>query len=82
MMFLVLGTFNMKRLAASFLIGCLLKAAVTKYGGAKLYQTLKPLMIGLICGDVLAQVVPTIIAPIYFFATNMDKTAPMFSVFQ
>ena len=42
LIFLMLDTFQSRMLATSFLIGCLLKAAVTHYGGATIYQKLKP----------------------------------------
>lgn len=40
-------------MAVSFLIGWLIKATVSKYGGAARYQALKPLMIGVIAGDLI-----------------------------
>ena len=53
----------------SFLLGWLIKTAVTRYGGARMYQRLKPLMIGLIAGSMLAKFVPMVVGPItYFFS--------------
>jgi hypothetical protein len=69
-MFLVLGTFQSRTLAVSFLLGWLIKLAVTKYGGARVYQRLKPLMIGLIAGDLLGGLIPMVIGAIYYWATG------------
>jgi len=68
-MFLVLGTFQSRTLAVSFLLGCLIKVLVTKYGGASAYQKVKPLMIGVIAGDMLGGVLPMIIGGIYYSCT-------------
>ncbi len=70
LMFLVLATWQSRCFAFSFLIGCLVKVAVTKYGGAKTYQRLKPFMIGLIAGDMLGGLAPMIIGLIYYLATG------------
>ena len=70
-MFLILGTFQSRTLAFSFLVGCLIKTAVTKYGGASAYQKLKPLMIGVIAGDIIGGVVPMIIGAIYWSSTGL-----------
>jgi hypothetical protein len=55
---------------ASFLLGWLVKVSVMKYGGGKLYNRLKPLMMGLIAGEVLGAVFPSIVGAIYYFATG------------
>ncbi len=55
-LFLVWHTYPGRIFAASFLVGWAIKAAVMKYGGAHLHQKLKPLMIGLIAGDMLGGV--------------------------
>jgi len=70
LMFLVLATWQSRCFAFSFLIGCVVKVAVTKYGGASAYQKVKPLMIGLIAGDMLGGVTPMIIGLIYYLLTG------------
>ncbi|MBM4038747.1 MAG: hypothetical protein FJ290_09550 [Planctomycetes bacterium] len=65
-MFLVLATWQSRCFAFSFLIGCLIKVAVTKYGGASAYQRLKPLMIGVIAGDMLGGLLPMIIGAVSY----------------
>ncbi|MBL7076180.1 MAG: hypothetical protein ISS31_01800 [Kiritimatiellae bacterium] len=66
LIFLVLGTFQSRILAFSFLLGYFIKSAVTRHGGAGLYRKLKPLMIGLIAGEMLAAVIPVVIGAIYY----------------
>ncbi|MHC4202622.1 MAG: DUF6785 family protein, partial [Planctomycetota bacterium] len=55
---------------ASFLVGWLVKVSVMKYGGARLHGKLKPLMMGLIAGEVLGAVFPSIVGAAYYFATG------------
>ncbi|MDA0840366.1 MAG: hypothetical protein O3B01_08695 [Planctomycetota bacterium] len=69
-MFLVLGTWQAKNLAAPFLLGWLIKSAVTKYGGGSGYNRVKPIMIGLIAGDMLGGIIPMIVGAIYYYWTG------------
>lgn len=71
LLFLMMGTFSSRSLAFSFLIGCLIKSGVMKYGGARLYQRLKPLMIGLIAGEMLAAILPIIVGAVYYFVQGL-----------
>lgn len=66
LIFLVLGTWQSRSLAFSFLLGYFIKSAVTRHGGAGLYRKLKPLMIGLIAGEMLAAILPVVIGAIYY----------------
>jgi hypothetical protein len=68
--FLFLGTWQSRQLAFSFLVGWMVKKAVSKYGGTAAYRKLKPLMIGLIAGEILAGVVPLIVGAIYYGITG------------
>lgn len=70
LIFLMLDTFQSRMLAMSFLVGCVLKAAVSHYGGAKAYQKLKPFAIGLIAGEALAGIVSVIIGAVYYWLTG------------
>ena len=58
------------RFAASFLIGCFLKTVIVKYGGDATYQRLKPLMFGLIAGDMLVGFRTSVIGGIYYLVTG------------
>lgn len=51
-------------------LGWLVKYAITKYGGATAYQEFKPMMIGLIAGEMLAGVIPLIIGGVYYLVTG------------
>ena len=66
-LFLFAGWWHSRMLAVSFLIGWLVKVIVNKYGGAPTYRKLKPLMMGLIAGDMLGGIIITIIGTIYYF---------------
>jgi hypothetical protein len=52
----------------SFFLGWLIKGLVTRYGGGKTYQQLKPVMIGVLAGTMLGKLVPMIVGPIVYFA--------------
>jgi hypothetical protein len=74
-MFLVWPGYAGYMMAWSFLGGCFLKTMVTRYGGVQAYQKLKPLMFGLIAGDVLAGLLVIILGLIYnLYTGNLPKT--------
>ncbi|MHC4251482.1 MAG: DUF6785 family protein [Planctomycetota bacterium] len=70
-LFLVLGTWQSKVLAPAFLIGWLAKVLVTRYGGGSAVRRARPLMIGLIAGEMLAGVVFMIVGAIYYAVTGV-----------
>ena len=70
-MFLVLATHQIRFLAASFLLGGLIKVAVTKLFGGKVYEKLKPAMFGLVAGDMLGGIVTMIVGAIYYAGTGL-----------
>ena len=63
---LVWGSWWMGVYCFSVLIGWLIKSAVMKLGGAELYQAGKPLMIGLIVGEVTTTAIRLIVSLIYY----------------
>ncbi len=69
-MFLTLATYQSIVLSFSFLIGWLIKSLVTRFGGGKLYQDLKPFMAGIVAGEFLAGVIAIIIGLVYYFTTG------------
>lgn len=77
-LFLTWATEPQWRLCGSFLVGWLIKVCVTKYGGARTYQKLKPLMFGLIAGEIMGSLVPSAIGAVYFCITG--KIPPRFIV--
>jgi hypothetical protein len=56
-MFLVWTTWPIQMFGASFFLGFLVKTAVTRFGGTRLYQRCKPMMIGVVAGDLLAALI-------------------------
>ena len=60
--------------ASGFLIGWLVKLMVTRLGGAAAYQRFKPLMIGLIAGDMLGGLGPMCIGYVSYLITNEPPT--------
>ncbi|MHC4199693.1 MAG: DUF6785 family protein, partial [Planctomycetota bacterium] len=69
-LFLVLGTYQSRTLAASFLLGWVIKVMVLRFGGARSVDKLKPLMIGLIAGDMVGGVIPMIIGAVIYAITG------------
>jgi hypothetical protein len=69
-MFLIWGTYPGAAFASSFLVGWLVKRGVTKYGGEKVYRMLRPMMFGLIAGDMLGGITPSLIGALWFFVTG------------
>jgi hypothetical protein len=59
-----------QHMAISFLIGWGIKSLVTKYGGPGKYLHFKPLMIGLIAGDLVGSVIPFLIGSFFRIVTD------------
>ncbi|MCY2928620.1 MAG: hypothetical protein NTV86_03840 [Planctomycetota bacterium] len=57
-------------MAFSFLLGWLAKIAATHLGGHTVYEKVKPLMIGLIAGEILAATIPMIVGALYYLFTG------------
>ena len=74
-MFVVLDFWVSRQLAVSFLIGWAIKTGVCRYGGARLYQRLKPVMLGLIAGDMLGQLIISIACTLYGLHTGKPPKA-------
>ncbi len=75
-MFLVWSTYAGNNFAQAFLAGWLIKVLITKFGGAGIYQKCKPLMFGLIAGEMLGGVIPMIVSLIYFLVTGGEIPKP------
>jgi len=69
-LFLVWGGWAGYMVAWPFLIGGFIKMAVVKYGGTKAYQRVKPLMFGLIAGDMLSGIAITFFGLAYYMITG------------
>jgi hypothetical protein len=68
--FAVWGTWPMIVLAFSFFLGWIVKASVVSIGGARAYHQLKPLMIGVIAGELAISLTWTAVGAIYYFVTG------------
>ena len=69
--FIVWGTWALQNMAFSFLVGWVIKTAVLYSGGVALFGRLKPLMVGLIAGELLGGLVWIITGTIYYFDTGL-----------
>ncbi len=62
-------------MAVSFLLGWFIKTVVTRYGGPRYYQKLKPFMIGLIAGDMLGGITALASGAITYLITGRPPMA-------
>jgi hypothetical protein len=69
--FLVWGTMPGMRFAFSFLVGWLIKFAIMRFSGIKGYNAAKPLMFGLIAGELLAALTWILVGAIYYAVTGL-----------
>ncbi len=77
--FLIWGTYPAGMFAVSFLLAALVKWAVIRIGGERSYQRVKPLMVGLIAGDVLMIVVWSIIGAVIYL-TNGSRPVSIYRI--
>ena len=68
--FVFLGGYPAYYLWFSFFSAWILKKGVTRYGGARLYERLKPLMVGIIAGGMLGALVPMLAGSVHYFSTG------------
>jgi hypothetical protein len=73
------GAWTMGRYGASFLIGWMLKALVLRLSGSAKYMELRPMMIGVVVGDLLAGFIIFIILWLYYIYTGIQP--PKFDLF-
>ena len=69
-MFLVWGTWAMGYFGPSFLLGWMIKTVAVRFGGGRMYERLKPFMIGAVAGDLLSGSMSMGVAAVYYFATG------------
>ncbi len=78
-LFLVWAAWAPGNFAYSFLIGWGLKAAIMRFGGARIYQNLKPVIIGLVAGELIGALLPLIVGFIYYgFTGELPKKFMVF----
>jgi hypothetical protein len=73
--FVFLGGHQAKMMGVSFLIGWMIKTLVNKYGGARLYNSLKPFMIGVIAGEMSARLIPMIVGAVVYAVTGQSPAS-------
>lgn len=66
-----MGNDAFKNLSYCFLAGWLIKSAIVRFGGGRVYQDLKPLFLGLVLGDVVAAGITIGVGFAYHFATGL-----------
>jgi hypothetical protein len=69
-LFVVWGTYPMAQFGPSFLVGWMVKAGVVGTTGAKGYHSVKPLMVGVIAGELLSGLFWMMVGAGYFFVTG------------
>jgi hypothetical protein len=70
LMFVTWASTPMRLMWFSFFVGWLVKGAVVRYGGHATYNRLKPLMLGMIVGEMLGAIVPNLIGAIQYLITG------------
>jgi len=78
-LFLVWFTYPLREISTSFFIGWAVKSLVVKFGGGNTYQRVKPLMVGLIAGDLTGGLTFMIVGAVYYFVTGFPPQ--QFSIF-
>ena len=73
-LFLVWGTWPASNFAVSFLLGAMIKWSVVRLGGEQSYRTVRPFMVGLIAGELLAAIGWSIVGMAYYAATGMQPS--------
>lgn len=70
-LFIVVGAVPASRFAWSFVVGWLVKLAVVKIAGSRGYQAVKPVMIGVIAGEILGAFLWIVVGAIYYGLTGL-----------
>ncbi len=74
-LFVVWCTYPITQFAFSFLIGWAIKAAVMRGGGARGYQALRPLMVGIIAGELFMGILWIGVGAMYYWITGLAPTS-------
>ncbi len=78
-LFLVWGTYAATYFGMSFLIGCVIKTLVLRIGGAQAYAHARPLMVGLIVGELLGALLWMVVGAQYYLIHGLTPAG--YSVF-
>ena len=74
-----MATYPAMILGPSFLLGWAIKTVILRLGGQRVYDSAKPVMIGMIAGELLGAAVFMIIGGIYYGVTSLPPET--YSVF-
>ncbi len=77
--FLIWGTWGAAYLALSFLLGWIVRTSVVRLGGAQAFHQIKPFMVGVIAGELLAGLFWVLVGAAYYFITGQMPQA--YSIF-
>jgi hypothetical protein len=77
--FLVWLTYPASQFWASFLLGWAVKGLIVRFGGGKVYQKMKPFMVGIIAGELIVGLLFMIFGALYYARTGFAPSK--FSVF-
>ncbi len=81
MIFLIWGTRQTAEVGTSFLLGWMIKSAVTRLGGTQSYRTTRKLMFGAIAGDLIGALIFMLIGMLYYnFSGKMPKEYIFFPI--
>ncbi len=75
-LFLIWGTRAGGRLWASFLLGIAIKTIVVKIWGQRQVLALRPLLLGVVAGDLIGALVSMACSSGYYFATGFTWATP------
>jgi hypothetical protein len=75
-LFLVWGTWAGNRITISCFLGWLIKLAVVRLGGDRAYRKVRPLMIGIIAGEIIAALLWAVVGAIYYGCTGITPKSP------
>jgi len=68
--FLGFGAWSIGKYSSSFLLGWIIKVCVVRWGGGRAYNAVRPMMIGVIVGDLFGAFLGMVINWIYYAATG------------
>jgi hypothetical protein len=68
------GAWTVAKFSTSFFIGWFLKTVITRFGGAAAYRRVRPLMIGVIAGDLTGVFILKMVSWVYYAITGTSGT--------
>jgi hypothetical protein len=69
-MFLLWATYPMEQTCHAFFCGWLIKTCAIRFGGIRMARDLKPLMVGVIAGELLSAIIFMVVGAVYYMWTG------------